>query len=128
MGLSMRPIAPVIALLACPAIFVVACSSGHAAGPEVRSKTGPAVSARLNGCFIAPSLRGQAVAKVTAVNHSGKVHDIIVTIRISTTAGTRESLAVVHRVGPGRSGNGVTTNHLAGSHQPACVITGVKGL
>src|SRR5262245_58214732 len=103
MGLSMRPIASVVALLVCPAFFVVACSVVHAAGPEVKSTTGPKVSASLDGCFIASSLHGQAVAKVTAVNHSGMVHDIIVTVRISATTGTREGLAIVRGVGPGRS-------------------------
>ena len=125
----MRRIASVIARLLCPGILVAACStSGHAAVPQVSSTTGPAVTARLDRCFIAPSFDYQAVAYVTAFNHSGTVHDIVVAIRISTDEGTYPDIAVVHAVKPGRSGTGGTSNHIDNSHRPHCVIISVQGL
>jgi hypothetical protein len=119
----------VIALLLCPGILVAACSaSGHTAAPEVSSTSGPAVTARLDRCFIDPSIDYQAVAEVTVVNHSGTMHDIVVTIRMSTVEGTYPDIAYVHYVEPGRSGTGATSNHIDNSHRPHCVITSVEGL
>jgi hypothetical protein len=125
--MSKRRIASVVTCVAC-AILVVACSSGQTGGPEVSSTTGPAVSARLDRCFIDPSVGYQVVADVTAFNHSGTAHDIVVTIRIRTAAGAHEDLAFVRNVQPGRSGTGATSNHLDNSHRPTCVITSVEGL
>lgn len=125
----MRRIASVIARLLCPGILVAACStSGQPAVPEVSSTTGPAVSARLDHCFVGPSFDDQAVAYVTAFNHSRTVQEIIVEIRMSTAEGTHPDLAVVHNVAPGRSGTGGTSNHINNSHRPHCVITSVEGL
>jgi hypothetical protein len=124
----MRRIALLAAFLACPAPFVVGCSTSRAPVPEVSSTTGPAVTARLDRCYIDPSLGHQAVAEVTAVNHSGTVHDIVVAVQISTDAGAHEDIAVVHSVAPGQSRTGGTSNHLDDSHRPACVITDVEGI
>jgi hypothetical protein len=119
----------VIARLLCPAILVAACStSGHAAVPEVNSTTGPAVTARLDRCFIAPSFDYQAVAYVTGFNHSRTMQDIIVTIRMGTAGDSHSDLAVVHSVKPGRSGTGGTSNHIDNSRRPHCVITSVEGM
>jgi hypothetical protein len=75
-----------------------------------------------------PTLDHQAVADVTAINHSGTEHDVIVNVRFTTGEGTFNDLAVVHSVGPGQSGTGGTSNHLPNSHSPTCVITGVQAL
>lgn len=123
----MRRIRPAVTLLACLGMLLAACSSGHTAVPEVSSTTGPAVTARLDRCFIDPSLDHQVVADVTAFNNSGAVLDIVVTLRMSADEGTHDDLAFVHTVNPGRSGNGGTSNHIPDSHQPGCAITGVEG-
>src|SRR5512146_3209127 len=44
----MRRFTPMVALLACPGVLAVACSSGgHSAVTEVSSTTGPGVTAKL---------------------------------------------------------------------------------
>jgi hypothetical protein len=121
--------ASAIACLLCLGLLVAGCSTSGAAVPEVSSTTGPAVTARLDRCFIGgPSFDYQAVAYVTAFNHSASVHDIIVEIRMSTAEGTHPDLAVVHNVQPGQSGTGGTSNHINNSHRPHCVIINVQGL
>lgn len=79
-------------------------------------------------CYIGPSFDYQAVASVTVVNHSGTVHDIVVTIRMSTDEGTHDDLAYIQAVEPGQSGTGDTSNHIDDSHRPGCVITSVQAL
>lgn len=124
----MRRIASLAVFLVCPAIFAVGCSTSRAPVPEVSSTTGPAVTARLDRCYIDPSVGNQVVADVTAVNHSGTMHDIVVTVRMGTVAGPQDDIAVVHSVAPGQSGTGATSNHHDNSHGPTCVITNVEGL
>jgi hypothetical protein len=109
--------------------LVAGCaSSGHPAAAEVSSTTGPAVTARLDRCYIDPSLGNQVVADVTAFNHSGAVQDVMVTIQMGSAEGTHEDLAFAHSVEPGQSGTGGTSNHIDNSQRPTCVITDVEAI
>ena len=125
----MRRIASLVSLLACAGILVAGCtSSGRSAAPEVSSTTGPAVSARLDRCYIDPTIGNQVVADVTGFNHSGATVDIMVTIQMGAAEGSHQDLAFAHSVGPGRSGTGATSNHIDNSHQPSCTIVDVEAL